>query len=173
MLRNKAYHSMKPKYMGSKLSYTLSLAHAVFLGLWTKSTAVKSLVTKNAWAKEFLLLCSENHISWIFGLVFENVHEWKTHHWNAQDPRTQCTVVFLWIDRFANILKPYIQTNFNVQSFFFFFSSSSWNHRRASLMGHKISVGLIYHLGSTCPWISKKRKIPWLFKMTPNFLSLI
>ena len=114
-----------------------------------------------------------NSVSWIFGLLFEYVHKWKSHHWNAQDPRTQCTVLFHWIDRFANILKTYNQTIFNVQSFFFFFSSSSWNHRRASLMGHKISVGLIYHLGSTCPWISKKRKIPWLFKMTPNFLSLI
>ena len=33
--------------------------------------------------KEFLQLCSEN-------LFFENAHEWKPHHWNPQEPRTQC-----------------------------------------------------------------------------------
>ena len=44
-------------------------------GPWQKSAALKSLVTKNAGVKEFLHLCSENRISWIFGLFFENVHE--------------------------------------------------------------------------------------------------
>ena len=38
----------------------------------------------------FPSLCSENRISWIFGLFFENVHEWKQHHWNLQEPRTRC-----------------------------------------------------------------------------------
>ena len=57
---------------------------------WTKSAVFKSLVTKNAWAKEFLHLCSENSISWICGLFFENSHKWKPHHWNPQEPRTRC-----------------------------------------------------------------------------------
>ena len=35
--------------------------------------------------KEFLYLCSENCISWIFGLFFENAHKWKPHHWHLQD----------------------------------------------------------------------------------------
>ena len=40
--------------------------------------------------KEFLDLCIENRISWIFGLLFENSHKWKPHHWNPQEPRTWC-----------------------------------------------------------------------------------
>ena len=31
----------------------------------------KSLVTKNAWVKEFLHLCGENSINWIFGLFLK------------------------------------------------------------------------------------------------------
>ena len=80
------------------VTYTQSLDRAVFLVwqkfAWTKSAALKSLITKNAWVKEFLQLCTENHISWIFGLFFENVHEWKPHHWNRQEPRTRCTFPF-------------------------------------------------------------------------------
>ena len=71
------------------------LGSCVFLGLekpaGAKSAALRSLLTKNAWVKEFLQLCSENCISWIFGLFFENAHEWKPHHWNPQEPRIQCT----------------------------------------------------------------------------------
>ena len=44
---------------------------------------IGTLVTKNAWVKEFLHLCSENRISWIFGLFFENAHKW-----NQQETRT-------------------------------------------------------------------------------------
>ena len=51
---------------------------------------LRVLVNKNAWVKEFLHLCSENCISWIFGLCFENGHEWKPHHWNPQEPRIWC-----------------------------------------------------------------------------------
>ena len=40
--------------------------------------------------KEFLHLCSENCISWIINLFFENMHIWKPHHWNLQEPRTCC-----------------------------------------------------------------------------------
>ena len=40
--------------------------------------------------KKFLHPCIENRISWIFGLFFENAHEWKMHHWNPQQPRTRC-----------------------------------------------------------------------------------
>ena len=46
---------------------------------------LRSLVTKNAWVTEFHHLISKNSISWIFGLVFD---EWKPHHWNPQNPRT-------------------------------------------------------------------------------------
>ena len=38
--------------------------------------------------KEFLHLCSENWMSWIFA------HEWKPHHWYPQEPRTRC--ICLW-----------------------------------------------------------------------------
>ena len=48
------------------------------------------LKTQNAWVKEFIYLCGENRISWIFGLIFENAHEWKLHKWNPQEPRTRC-----------------------------------------------------------------------------------
>ena len=41
--------------------------------------------------KEFIHLCSENRISWIFGLFFENPHKWNWHHRNPQEPRTRCT----------------------------------------------------------------------------------
>ena len=61
-----------------------------------KFTALRSLVTQNAWVKEFLHLCSENRISWIFRLFFENAHEWKTHHWNPPEPRTRCNFLFMY-----------------------------------------------------------------------------
>ena len=48
----------------------------------TKSAAIRTLVTQNSCVKEFLHLCSENCISWIFGIFFENVHEWKTYRCN-------------------------------------------------------------------------------------------
>ena len=48
----------------------------------TKSAALRSLVTQNSCVEEFLHLCSENCISWIFGIFFENVHEWKTYRNN-------------------------------------------------------------------------------------------
>ena len=74
--------------------YTWSLARVFFevwqKSAWTKSAALKSLVTKNAWVKEFLHLCSQNCIIWIFGLFFEKAHKWKLHHWNPQEPRTWC-----------------------------------------------------------------------------------
>ena len=69
-----------------------------FFGLWKnpqKSNLKhlhRSVVTKKAWVKEFLHLCSENHISWIYGPFFENAHKWKPHHWNLQEPRTPCTI---------------------------------------------------------------------------------
>ena len=59
------------------------LCNTIRLGL-----CLKSLVTKNAWVKEFLHLCSENHISWICGLFFEKAYKWKLRHWNSQEPRT-------------------------------------------------------------------------------------
>ena len=66
--------------------YTGSLACSFFWvwqeSTWTKSPAPKSLVTENAWMKEFLHLCSENRIGWIFGPFFEQ--KWKLHHWNPQ-----------------------------------------------------------------------------------------
>ena len=43
--------------------------------------------------KEFLHLCSENCISWIFGHFFKNAHKWKPHHWNPQEPRTRCSIL--------------------------------------------------------------------------------
>ena len=70
------------------------LGSCVFLGLTkirrNQTTALRSLVDQNAWVKEFLHMSSENCISWIFGLFFENAHKWKTHHWNPQEPRTRC-----------------------------------------------------------------------------------
>ena len=39
--------------------------------------------------KEFLHLCSENCMSWTFGLFFINVHKWKPRHWTPQEPRTR------------------------------------------------------------------------------------
>ena len=65
-----------------RYTYTWFLARAFFevwqKYTWTKSAALKSLVTKNTWVKEFLHLYSENRISWIFGLFFENAHEWNS-----------------------------------------------------------------------------------------------
>ena len=48
--------------------------------------------------KEFLDLCSEKCISWIFGLFFKNVHKWKPHHWNRQEPRNRCIIIHLTTD---------------------------------------------------------------------------
>ena len=67
---------------------------------WTKFTALKPLVTKNAWVKEFLHIFSENRISWIFGLFLENVHKWKLHHWNPQEPRTLCS----WLQNYFGLI---------------------------------------------------------------------
>ena len=69
----------------------------------TKSAALTSLVTQNARGKEFLHLCSENCIRWIFGLFYENVHGLKTQHWYLQEPRTRCT---LYIYQEIPALKP-------------------------------------------------------------------
>ena len=67
----------------------------VFFEIWQKSAWTKSAapITKNAWVKESLHLCSRKRISWIFGLFFENVQKWKPHHWNTQEPRTRCTCI--------------------------------------------------------------------------------
>ena len=61
-----------------------------FILLGVCSLWLKSLVTKKAWVKDFLQICSKNCISLIFGLFFENVHKWKPHNWNSQEPRTRC-----------------------------------------------------------------------------------
>ena len=49
-------------------------------------TAKKTLA--GIWSS--LHLCSENCISWIFGPFFKNAHEWKPHHGNPHEPKTQC-----------------------------------------------------------------------------------
>ena len=51
----------------------------------------KSHQTKDESVEEFHHLFSENCISWIFKLFFENAHKWKPHHWNPHEPRTLCT----------------------------------------------------------------------------------
>ena len=69
------------------------LGSCVFLDLtkirMNQVHCIQVIVTKNAWVKEFLPLCSKNRISWILKLLFEIAHEWKiTHHWKTQEPRT-------------------------------------------------------------------------------------
>ena len=54
------------------------------------------LIKKNFWnsrLKAENYLCSENRMSWIFWLFFQNVHEWKLDHWNPQEQRPWCPVI--------------------------------------------------------------------------------
>ena len=54
------------------------------------------MIKKNFWnsrLKAENYLCSENRMSWIFWLFFQNVHEWKLDHWNPQEQRPWCPVI--------------------------------------------------------------------------------
>ena len=79
-----------PALVISCLRFVLHDIFYLFLTLQynTPWLVLKSLVTKNTWVKEFLHLCSENHISWICGLFFEKAYKWKLRRWNSQEPRT-------------------------------------------------------------------------------------
>ena len=69
----------------------LIVAKLIIFGL-AKSAAF-NLLSKYAWVKEFFPLFVEYCNSWIFGLFFENMHEWIPHYWNPQEPKIGCTII--------------------------------------------------------------------------------
>ena len=119
----------------------LDLGSWIFLGLviirlnQIRSNWVISNQKAHEWRNSLLhLLCSENCISWICGLFFENAHKWKPLH-RSQGPGILESLCTVWHQKLFQIWLKLFKL--------FFHPSVFWNHS----FGGEFPI---LQLGTTC-----------------------